>query len=396
MPPNDVFGVQARGGCACAGPYALSLLGLDPAGAAALETLLLDQSEVMRPGFSRLSLPYFASPAEIAYALAAVHAVANHGWRLLTLYRLDAKTGEWRHTSRARSFPERKWLAHMRAWGEPPASGDAFEKASREPLDAAREAAREATLKTQLAEGLALLERCGQTAGADKGTRGHLRVPAIDALEMSSEREMLTSGTRDEEEPESARLSYDESSSAEAKAIATGSVAKSISRITKKNAVVVDAETADALRWFVFPSEGAALLRKALPLSIPREVPGAGSYWFSRGPGTRPRATDPAGGLRRRARRGERERRRVALYAECIAKTLASTRDGADGDAGGVSCDVSFRAGPPAGWRHRRPGGVNALAGWRRRGAASRRRRRLHPSPTNRKEKTLSFRTTRR
>ena len=65
----------------------------------------------------------------------------------------------------------------MRAWGEPPASGDAFEKASREPLDAAREAAREATLKTQLAEGLALLERCGQTAGADKGTRGHLRVP---------------------------------------------------------------------------------------------------------------------------------------------------------------------------------------------------------------------------
>ena len=365
---NDVFGVQARGGCACAGPYALSLLGLDPAGAAALETLLLDQSEVMRPGFSRLSLPYFASPAEIAYALAAVHAVANHGWRLLTLYRLDAKTGEWRHTSRARSFPERKWLAHMRAWGEPPASGDAFEKASREPLDAAREAAREATLKTQLAEGLALLERCGQTAGADKGTRGHLRVPAIDALEMSSEREMLTSGTRDEEEPESARLSYDESSSAEAKAIATGSVAKSISRITKKKAVVVDAETADALRWFVFPSEGAALLRKALPLSIPREVPGAGSYLplsvvpeHGRVAGViRPAGYDDARG----AANASADAWPRGL--ERIAKTLASTRDGsADGDAGGVSCDVSFRA-----VSSKYPlrvtaasGGVNALGG---------------------------------
>ena len=90
---------------------------------------------------------------------------------------------------------------------------------------------------------------------------------------MSGEQEMLTSGTRDEEEPESARLSYDESSSAEAKAT-TGSVARSISR---QHAVVVDAQTADALRWFVFPSEGAGLLRKALRLSTPREAPRASS-----------------------------------------------------------------------------------------------------------------------
>ena len=110
---NDVFGVQVRGGCACVGPYALELLGIEAAAAAALETLLLDQAEVMRPGFVRLSLPYFASNAEVEYALSAVHAVANHGWRLLTLYRLDTKTGEWRHKSRARSFPERKWLAHL-------------------------------------------------------------------------------------------------------------------------------------------------------------------------------------------------------------------------------------------------------------------------------------------
>ena len=369
---NDVFGVQARGGCACAGPYALSLLGLDPAGAAALETLLLDQSEVMRPGFSRLSLPYFASPAEIAYALAAVHAVANHGWRLLTLYRLDAKTGEWRHTSRARSFPERKWLAHTRAWGEPPASGDGS-NGSRKPLDAAREAAREATLKTQLAEGLALLERCGQTAGAEKGARGQLRVPAIHALEMSGEQEMLTSGTRDEEEPESARLSYayDESSSARAAKKATtdgSSVARFISQSSSRNAIVVDAQTADALRWFVFPSEGAALLRKALPLSTPREAPGAGSYLplsvvpeHGRVAGViRPAGYDDARG----AANASADAWPRGL--ERIAKTLASTRDGSvDGDAGGVSCDVSFRA-----VSSKYPlrvtaasGGVNALGG---------------------------------
>ena len=73
---------------------------------------------------------------------------------------------------------------------------------------------------------------------------------------------------------------------------------------------------------------------------------------------------------------------------ERIAKTLASTRDGsADGDAGGVSCDVSFRA-----VSSKYPlrvtaasGGVNALGGLaaaRRAGAGA-----GAPSPTNRKRK---------
>ena len=111
---NDVFGVQARGGCACAGPYAHALLGIDESASAALEAHLLDKAEVLRPGFARVSLPYFASVNEIEYVANAIHAVANHAWRLLPMYRVDAKTGEWRHATRARSFPERRWLAHMK------------------------------------------------------------------------------------------------------------------------------------------------------------------------------------------------------------------------------------------------------------------------------------------
>ena len=102
---NDVFGVQARGGCACAGPYAHRLLGISPADAAAIEAHLLDKAEVLRPGFARVSLPYFASDAEIEYTLAAVRAVAAHGWRLLPMYRMDAKTGEWRHAPSSTKFP---------------------------------------------------------------------------------------------------------------------------------------------------------------------------------------------------------------------------------------------------------------------------------------------------
>lgn len=39
---NDLFGVQARGGCACAGPYAQDLLGIDETLAARFEHVLVE------------------------------------------------------------------------------------------------------------------------------------------------------------------------------------------------------------------------------------------------------------------------------------------------------------------------------------------------------------------
>ena len=39
-------------------------------------------------GFARISLPCFASAAEIAFVAAAVRAVAQHGWRLLPQARI--------------------------------------------------------------------------------------------------------------------------------------------------------------------------------------------------------------------------------------------------------------------------------------------------------------------
>jgi selenocysteine lyase/cysteine desulfurase len=41
---NDVFGIQARGGCACAGPYAQDLLGIDEQLAQEYEAVLLEDS----------------------------------------------------------------------------------------------------------------------------------------------------------------------------------------------------------------------------------------------------------------------------------------------------------------------------------------------------------------
>lgn len=62
---NDLFGVQSRGGCQCAGPYSQSLLGMSLADTRAVEAELLHKHELLRPGFSRLSLSYVNSDREV-------------------------------------------------------------------------------------------------------------------------------------------------------------------------------------------------------------------------------------------------------------------------------------------------------------------------------------------
>jgi hypothetical protein len=45
----------------------------------------------------RVGFNYFMSDAAVGYIIRAVHLLANHGWKLLPLYRFDPRTGLWRH-----------------------------------------------------------------------------------------------------------------------------------------------------------------------------------------------------------------------------------------------------------------------------------------------------------
>ncbi|RLN93738.1 hypothetical protein BBJ28_00014091 [Nothophytophthora sp. Chile5] len=110
---NDLFGIQTRGGCQCAGPYATRLLGLARRDVLALESALIEKKEMLRPGFTRMSFPYFMDAAELEYVLAAVHFVATDGWRFLPQYKFNHKSGVWKHASRFTKFPDRKWLSHF-------------------------------------------------------------------------------------------------------------------------------------------------------------------------------------------------------------------------------------------------------------------------------------------
>ncbi|KAF1795533.1 Pyridoxal phosphate-dependent transferase [Phytophthora cactorum] len=110
---NDLFGVQTRGGCQCAGPYATRLLGLARRDVLALESALIEKKEMLRPGFTRMSFPYFMSPAELEYVLAAVNFVASDGWKFLPQYKFNHKSGVWKHWTRFTKFPDRKWISHF-------------------------------------------------------------------------------------------------------------------------------------------------------------------------------------------------------------------------------------------------------------------------------------------
>ncbi len=94
---NDLFGIQSRGGCSCAGPYGHRLLGIDLERSHEFEREITGGCEGIKPGWVRVNFNYFVSDAVVDYIIEAVRLVARDGWRLLDDYRFDPATGRWRH-----------------------------------------------------------------------------------------------------------------------------------------------------------------------------------------------------------------------------------------------------------------------------------------------------------
>jgi selenocysteine lyase/cysteine desulfurase len=108
---SDLFGIQARSGCFCAGPYLHRLYGIEDGGSARMQAQALNGQMGAMLGFTRISFTYFVSEATFAYILDAVHLIADHGWKLLPLYRFDPVSGQWSH--RAFSPGSSRGLADM-------------------------------------------------------------------------------------------------------------------------------------------------------------------------------------------------------------------------------------------------------------------------------------------
>ncbi|KAJ7542113.1 hypothetical protein O6H91_10G090400 [Diphasiastrum complanatum] len=92
---SDLFGIQARGGCSCASPYAHYLLNIDKFQSLKLRDAITKGYVSLKPGWARVSFSYYISIDEFDFILSAIEFIADYGQRFLPLYELDWKTGNW-------------------------------------------------------------------------------------------------------------------------------------------------------------------------------------------------------------------------------------------------------------------------------------------------------------
>ena len=103
---NDLFGIQSRAGCSCAGPYGHRLLNIDMETSERYRQVVQEGFCGMKPGWCRVGMHWVMDDAEANFVIEAVHFVARHGHRFLSLYDFDLCTGTWSHKQDNGALPE--------------------------------------------------------------------------------------------------------------------------------------------------------------------------------------------------------------------------------------------------------------------------------------------------
>lgn len=93
---SDCHGVQARGGCACAGPYAHRLLEIDKDQSARVRAAILSGAETEKPGWTRLNLSALSCDAKADLIIEAVDTLARDPWPMLGRYECDPATARFK------------------------------------------------------------------------------------------------------------------------------------------------------------------------------------------------------------------------------------------------------------------------------------------------------------
>lgn len=78
---SDRFGIQARGGCACAGPYVHRLLSIDEEQSEAMRQAILSGEEIRKPGFVRLNFSVLLPDDRVKFILSSVAQLAADATR---------------------------------------------------------------------------------------------------------------------------------------------------------------------------------------------------------------------------------------------------------------------------------------------------------------------------
>ena len=107
---NDRFGIQARGGCSCAGTYGHYLFGLTKAASAEIKAQIKQGDLKHKPGWVRISLHPVMTDAVVAAILYAVQAIVRHAVLWAADYRYDPGRNDYLHCRTNRPSQPHDWL----------------------------------------------------------------------------------------------------------------------------------------------------------------------------------------------------------------------------------------------------------------------------------------------
>ncbi len=118
---NDLFGIQSRAGCSCAGPYGHKLLDISPVKAAEYRSWITRGYHGIKPGWCRVGFHFVFDQPEVEYLLSCMEFVADHGHRFVHHYDFDAHSGNWSHKQGGGEIPSLSLQAALAPEPAPPA-----------------------------------------------------------------------------------------------------------------------------------------------------------------------------------------------------------------------------------------------------------------------------------
>ena len=92
---NDLFGIQSRAGCSCAGPYGHRLLDISEETSEEYRSCVIEGFSGIKPGWCRISMHYVMDDLEVDFLLNSVDFLAQYGGLFLCLYDFDLYDGSW-------------------------------------------------------------------------------------------------------------------------------------------------------------------------------------------------------------------------------------------------------------------------------------------------------------
>lgn len=92
---NDLFGIQSRAGCLCAGPYGHRLLNIDRKKSDHYRKMIKKGLHGVKPGWTRVNFHFLITDEEFDFICDAITFISEQGKYFLSLYSFDISSGNW-------------------------------------------------------------------------------------------------------------------------------------------------------------------------------------------------------------------------------------------------------------------------------------------------------------